>query len=96
MYALSLLVLLFLQASSSAQAQPSLPFYDWGACPFEGCTYRRWEAVKPVTVTGWDRRYVAFTIKSKEWVRGITGVVITTRPGISKVLVKKLWGKTHR
>lgn len=93
MYALSLIVLLFLQASFSAQAQPSLPFYDWGACPFEGCTYRRWEAVKSVTVwTGRDRRHVAFTIKPKEWTSGITGVVITTRPGISKVLVKMTLG----
>jgi hypothetical protein len=93
MYALSLLVLLFLRASSSAQAQPSLPFYDWGACPFEGCTYRRWEAVKSVTVwTGRDRRHVAFTIKPKEWTRGITGVVITTRPGVSKILVKMTLG----
>ncbi len=93
MHTLSLLVLLFLQVSSSAQAQPSLPFYDWGACPFEGCTYRRWEAIKPVTVwTGRDHHHVAFTIKPKEWTRGITGVVITVRPGITRVLVKMTLG----
>lgn len=93
MFALSLLVLLFLPASAPPQAQPPVPFYDWGGCPFEGCTYRRWEAGKPVTVwTGRDRRHVAFTIKPKEWAHGINGVVITTRPGVSKVLIKMTLG----
>jgi hypothetical protein len=71
-----------------------MPFYDWGACPFEGCTYRRWQALQHVTV--WNtrnHRQIAFTIKSGEWVRGITGVVVTTRPGISKVLEKMTVGE---
>jgi hypothetical protein len=71
-----------------------MPFYDWGACPFEGCTYRRWQAVKTVTVwTGRNHHHVAYTVKSGEWVRGLTGVVITARPGISKVLVKMTLGE---
>src|SRR5437773_1794841 len=24
--------------------EPELPYYDWGACPFECCTYREWIA----------------------------------------------------
>jgi hypothetical protein len=85
--------LLLLPVPSQVESKPPTPFYDWGACPFEGCTYRRWQAVKAVTVwTGRNHRRVAFTVKSGEWVRGLTGVVITTRPGISKVLVKMTLG----
>jgi hypothetical protein len=87
----ALIAFIFLSMPAPVQGAPSkppLPFYDWSACPFEGCTYRRWQAVKPVTVwTGRDHRRVAFTVKPGEWIRGVTGVVITTRAGISKVLL---------
>ena len=93
MSTLAFLVFLFLQPTPHREVEPPVPFYDWGACPFEGCTYRRWQAVKPVTVwTGRDRRHVAFTIKPKEWARGITGVVLTVRPGVTRVLVKMTLG----
>jgi hypothetical protein len=93
MHTLPLLILLFVQTPVRPPAQPPVPFYDWGACPFEGCTYRRWQAIRPVTAwTARDRRQVAFTVKPGEWIRGVTGVVITSRPGISKVLVKMTLG----
>ncbi len=93
MHAIPLLILLLVQAATRPPAQPPVPFYDWGACPFEGCTYRRWKAVSPVTVwTGRDHHQVAFIVKQGEWIRGVTGVVITTRPGVSKILVKMTLG----
>jgi hypothetical protein len=86
-------LLLCLPASRQQAARPPMPFYDWGACPFEGCMYRKWKATKPVTVwTNRGRRHVAFTIKPGEWIRGLTGVVITSQPGVSKVLVKMILG----
>jgi hypothetical protein len=43
--------LLFIPATSIAQSKrPDLPFFDWNACPFEGCTYRQWTAQKAVVV----------------------------------------------
>ena len=85
MHTLAFLVFLFLQPTAHRAVEPPVPFYDWGACPSEGCTYRRWQAVKPLTVwTSRDHRHVAFTIKPKEWTRGITGVVLTVRPGITR------------
>jgi hypothetical protein len=66
---------------------PTLPFYDWKACPFEGCSYRQWTARKPVA--GYDtwkqnRRQVA-RISKGDTVTGVTGVVITFRPGVIRV-----------
>jgi hypothetical protein len=30
--------------------KPRLPYLDWGACPFECCTYREWVAIAPIDV----------------------------------------------
>ena len=68
---------------SKAMAAPALPYYDWKACPFEGCIYREWTALKSTVVyETWNTksRQVA-RISVKEKVIGITGVVITLRPG---------------
>jgi hypothetical protein len=80
----------FLGQSAPAQdVKPPIPYLDRGACPFECCTYRRWTVEKDTvvytqrsTVSG-----VAFRVKKGEYVRGMTGVVITVKPG--KVIVKK-------
>lgn len=64
-------------------AGPRMPFEDIGACPFEGCTYRDWIANAPVTVRT-ERRAdapIAFTLGKGDYVRAITGIVITVRPG---------------
>ena len=55
---------------SKAMAAPSLPYLDWNACPFEGCTYRGWTARKPVA-----------RLAAGDKVTGVAGVVITIRPG---------------
>jgi hypothetical protein len=33
-----------------AMAKPEVPFYDWNACPGEGCLYQEWTATKVVVV----------------------------------------------
>ena len=35
---------------SRVTADPALPYYDWKACPFEGCTYREWTVLKAAVV----------------------------------------------
>jgi hypothetical protein len=89
MYARAVVCLILgLLADTGSSERLSLPYYDWDACPFEGCTYRAWKAVRPTTA--WtDRDYqspIALSIKAGEWVTGITGVVVTYQPGLSRVL----------
>jgi hypothetical protein len=70
-------------AIAHAAGPPALPFVDLKACPFEGCSYRRWTAQKQVMVyDGWKdgRSRIAVLSKGDE-VAGITGLVITIRPG---------------
>jgi hypothetical protein len=65
------------------QSAPTLPFLDWNACPFEGCTYREWTASTEVEVFDtWktSRKRVA-TLPPKTLVTGLSGVVITYKPG---------------
>lgn len=67
---------------------PSLPFYDWKACPFEGCSYqRRWTAQKkiPVYDTWRTHREQVALLSKGDSVFALTGVVITIRPGIIRL-----------
>ena len=90
---ISLVILLSsLVAGSTTTAQdikPPIPYLDRGACPFECCTYRRWTVEKDTVV--YTQRSttsaVAFRVKKGEHVTGVTGVVMTVKPG--KVIVKK-------
>ena len=73
----------------SSTAQLKLPFEDKGACPFECCTYREW-TVRENTVL-YDSphidRHESFHVQKGEAVRGLTGIVITLKPG--RAVVKK-------
>jgi hypothetical protein len=66
---------------------PALPFYDWNVCPGEGCAYGRWTARKPVLVydTLKAKRRVLARLRAGEKVIGVTGVVITFRPGVIRM-----------
>jgi hypothetical protein len=69
---------------SKAMPTPVLPFYDWGACPYETCAYRQWTAHRSVTVYDtWkpDRHPIA-QLAAGDHVTGITGVVVTFKPGL--------------
>jgi hypothetical protein len=72
---------------AKVMAAPALPFYDWKACPFEGCAYRQWTARNQIVVYDtWkeNRRSVAQLSKGEK-VFGVTGVVITVRPGVIRM-----------
>lgn len=66
---------------------PALPFYDWNACPFEGCAYREWKAGREVAVynTWKEPRHKIAQLRQGAEVTGITGVVITLRPGVVRL-----------
>lgn len=73
--------------SYAVQPAPSLPFYDWNACPFEGCTYGEWTAEATVEVFDtWkpSRKRIA-TVRTKAVVTGISGAVITYKPGVIRL-----------
>ena len=76
-----------LAADGEVGKAPALPFYDWKACPFEGCKYGRWTAQKETAVydTWRDRRKRIATLATGEVVEGITGVVITFEPGVIRM-----------
>jgi hypothetical protein len=60
-----------------------MPYEDAGACPFEGCVYREWQANDAVIVrkTRTENGPLAFSIRKGEAITAITGVVVTTSPG---------------
>src|SRR3989304_6296377 len=77
-----------LTAAQNVPDKPILPYYDWGACPFECCTYKEWAAIRNLNI--YKRRSgkspISFRIKKGQSVRGLTGVVITTKYGITKII----------
>ena len=75
-------------ASGQRSATPPIPYQDYGVCPFECCVYREWIATKP-TILRSDKRNNAsavFTARKGERVTAITGVVVTTRAGVIRML----------
>lgn len=87
---IALILTLFPSCALAAGPQngPHLPYLDWGACPFECCTYREWVAEAPITVfTKRDENSeVAFRLKKDEHVQAITGVVVTRKFGVTEIL----------
>ncbi|MBX7136287.1 MAG: hypothetical protein K1X67_26760 [Fimbriimonadaceae bacterium] len=68
--------------------RPRLPYEDWGACPFECCTYREWIAKAPI-IAFEDRNEksaLAFRLNESERVFAITGVVVTSKAGVTEIL----------
>ena len=85
-FALGLIFTMPLPAVAGEQLK--LPYYDWGACPFECCTYQEWETSKKVIAREKpsNTSKTLFSVPAKKPVIGITGVVITTKPGITRIL----------
>ena len=71
------------RAGQSAPAGPPMPYEDAGACPFEGCVYREWQANDAVVVrkTRAENGPLVFSVRKGETITAITGVVVTTSPG---------------
>jgi hypothetical protein len=84
---------LFSQNSNFSGQSPNkienltIPYEDVGACPFECCAYRDWVTRKETAVRVDRKRNspVAFRVRKGEKVAGVTGVVITTRPGRARI-----------
>jgi hypothetical protein len=74
-------------AAADPPGPPALPFLDWKACPFEGCAYRVWTASQPVTIydTYKEKRHAIASVAKGDKVTGVTGVVITVRPGVIRM-----------
>lgn len=83
-------LLAFPLASMAATPQKplKLPFLDWGACPFECCTYRDWVANESmIAYSSRDEKSAAvFKIKQNETVKAMTGVVVTRETGLVEIL----------
>lgn len=71
----------------AADDGPPLPYVDVGACPFECCVYRDWQAIADVQAyeEPRDAAAPAFRVATGEWVVAETGQVVTVRAGIKKV-----------
>ena len=70
------------------ESAPELPFYDSGACPYERCIYgEAWTVQRAVTVydTYKEGRRVVAQLAEGDKATGITGVVITFRPGVVRM-----------
>ena len=80
---------------AQSRTGPPVPYIDKGACPFECCTYREWNVVKPTLVrkSMSDTAPISFRLKAGEKVFGMTGVVITTQPGIVRALKTAVMGE---
>ena len=85
---LKIYFLFFIATTAKAQEKPPLPFYDWGACPFECCTYKNWEATRSVDVyeTFSEKSTKLFKTIKSEQVEGLTGVVITSALGVTRII----------
>src|SRR5437867_12482309 len=72
----------------SGQSGAPLPYRDHGACPFEGCTYRDWSVLADTQLLAdWrDDARVVTRVQRGTTVRGLTGVVVTTRLGRALVV----------
>ena len=81
--------------SGQRKSMPPMPFVDKGACPFECCTYREWNVTKTTIARKNmnDASSIAFRMKTGEKVLGITGVVITSKPGEVLVLKRTKLGR---
>ena len=80
---------LIVYSQPKTQSTPPPHYADWGACPFECCTYREW-TVQSYTAFYKDRTTsspIVFRVRRGGQVIGLTGVVITIKPG--KAVIKK-------
>ena len=83
---------------SEQNPRPPVNYADFGACPFECCTYRRWSVVKDTVLykSRSEKSGEAFRVRKGEHVIGLTGVVITLRPGKAIVNKTSILGDSQR
>jgi hypothetical protein len=75
------------ESKGSSVPAPVLPFYARNKCPFEGCVYREWTALKDIPVyDAWrEAPHLTGTLRKGEKVTALGGIVITYRPGVIHV-----------
>jgi hypothetical protein len=76
-------------AKSPAIAEPSLPVIDLNACPFEGCSFRKWIVLSETQMySTWknEGRKNVVTLAKGQIVTGLTGVHLTFEPDRIRVL----------
>jgi len=75
------------RAGSQAMAAPALPLYDWGAAPGEHLAYGEWTAHRSVAVydTWRQKRRPIAQLAEGDKVTGITGAVVTYKPGLIRM-----------
>src|SRR5580704_9140864 len=75
-------------ARDKSTAAPSLPVVDKNACPFEGCSFRKWVVLTGSTIfSSWhEGRNPVAKLKKGDVVTGLTGVHITYEPDRIRVL----------
>lgn len=74
--------------AAHAESAPKLPVVDENACPFEGCTFGQWKVTKDSTLySTWEsNRKVLGTLKQGQTVTGLSGVHITIKPDVIRVI----------
>lgn len=79
---LTLLIAILLPRLTYAQALPPIPYEESGVCPFECCNYGEWTVNEKTTLYKYRSHDspVMFTVKPKEKVQSLTGVVVTLIP----------------
>jgi hypothetical protein len=81
--------LLLVTSVYAQDPRPPANYADNGACPFECCTYRRWSVTRDTVLYQQrsEKSAVAFRVRKGDHVTGVTGVVITLKPG--KAIVRR-------
>jgi hypothetical protein len=76
-----------IEGPSRAMAVPALPYIDHGACPYEHCAYQEWTVRRTVTVydTWQPGRKAIAQLSPGDKATGITGMVITYKPGVIRM-----------
>jgi hypothetical protein len=66
----------------------NLPYVDVDSCTSECCRYGTWTARKDVAVRAWHdpRSAVLAHVRGRQSVVALDGVVVTTRPGVTRVI----------
>jgi hypothetical protein len=69
---IAITLLAFISASA---AQPPSPYIDRGACPFECCVYRSWQARQSLPVFDRPNGKSVSQLNRGEWIQALTGEI---------------------
>ena len=74
--------------SIHADEMPPLPFVDKDACPFECCQYGDWVSIQEFKAYKEPKNdsTIVYVINEGEKVEALTGIVITYKVGVTKIL----------